>query len=70
VVFCSSDEEYAGLAARAMPLLKDICIPVIAGYPKQVLDLLKQSGIEHFIHVRSNVLEELKHFQQLLGIES
>jgi methylmalonyl-CoA mutase len=70
VVLCSSDEEYAGLAERAMPLLKDRCIPVIAGYPKQVLDLLKQSGIEHFIHVRSNVLEELKHFQQLLGVES
>ena len=70
VVLCSSDEEYASLAERAIPLLKDRCIPVIAGYPKQVLDLLKQSGIEHFIHVRSNVLEELKHFQQLLGIES
>jgi len=70
VVFCSSDEEYAGLAARAMPLLKDRCIPVIAGYPKQELNLLKQSGIEHFIHQRSNVLEELQRFQQLLGVYS
>jgi methylmalonyl-CoA mutase len=70
VVFCSSDEEYASLAGRVMPLLKDKCIPVIAGYPKNELDRLKQNGIEHFIHVRSNVLEELKHFQQLLGIKS
>jgi methylmalonyl-CoA mutase len=70
VVLCSSDEEYASLAARAMPLLKDRCIPVIAGYPKKVLDLLKQSGIEHFIHQRSNVLEELHTFQQLLGVNS
>ena len=70
VVLCSSDEEYANLAGRAMPLLKDKCIPVIAGYPKKELEMLKQWGIEHFIHVRSNVLEELQHFQQLLGINS
>jgi len=70
VVLCSSDEEYAGLAARAMPLLKDRCVPVIAGYPKKEIENLKQFGIEHFIHARSNVLEELQHFQQLLGIES
>ncbi len=70
VVLCSSDEEYASLSSRAMPLLKDRCIPVIAGNPKKELEILKQNGIEHFIHVRSNVLEELLHFQQLLGIKS
>ena len=70
VVLCSSDEEYASLAPAVMPLLKDRCIPVIAGYPKEVIELLKQNGIEHFIHSRSNVLEELQYFQQLLGIKS
>jgi methylmalonyl-CoA mutase len=70
VVLCSSDEEYASLSAKAMPLLKDRCIPVIAGYPKEALEMLKQNGIEHFINVRSNVLLELQHFQQLLGIKS
>ena len=70
VVLCSSDEEYASLAPAVMPLLKDRCIPVIAGYPKNELETLKQNGIEHFIHVRSNVLEELQYFQQLLGIKS
>ena len=70
VVLCSSDEEYASFAGTVMPLLKDRCIPVIAGYPKEELAMLKQKGIEHFIHVRSNVLEELQHFQQLLGIKS
>ncbi|KPL17080.1 MAG: hypothetical protein AMS26_02240 [Bacteroides sp. SM23_62] len=68
VVLCSSDEEYAGLAGKVMPLLKDRCIPVVAGYPKEDLEILKKNGIEHFIHVGSNVLEELKHFQGLLGI--
>jgi len=70
VVLCSSDEEYASLAGTVMPLLKDRCIPVVAGYPKEGLEMLKKNGIEHFIHVRSNVLEELQHFQQLLGIKS
>ena len=70
VVICSSDEAYSSIAGRVMPLLKDRCIPVIAGYPKNELDTLKQNGIEHFIHMRSNVLEELQQFQQLLGINS
>ncbi|MCK5461958.1 MAG: methylmalonyl-CoA mutase small subunit, partial [Bacteroidales bacterium] len=70
VVLCSSDEEYASLAGTVMPLLKDRCIPVVAGYPKEELEMLKKNGIEHFIHARSNVLEELQHFQQLLGIKS
>lgn len=70
VVFCSSDEEYTSLTSGVMPLMKERCIPVIAGYPKNDLDTLKQNGIEHFIHMRSNVLEELQHFQKLLGIKS
>ena len=73
VVLCSSDDEYPGMAdelvsgagqegsARGM-------IPVIAGYPKKHMDSLKKAGIEHFIHVRSNVLKELKKYQELLGI--
>ena len=32
------------------------------------LEKLKKDGIEHFIHVRSNVLEELRNYQSLLGI--
>jgi len=70
VVLCSSDEEYASFADRVMPLLKNRCIPVIAGYLEKELEMLKQNGIEHFIHLRSNMLEELQHFQQLLGIKS
>ena len=70
VVFCSSDEAYSSLTSDVISLLKERCIPVIAGYPKNELDTLKQNGIEHFIHMRSNVLEALQHFQQLLGIKS
>ena len=63
-------KEYAKIAGTVMPMLKDRCIPVIAGYPGKQLDVLKHNGIEHFIHVRSNVLQELQNFQHLLGIQS
>jgi methylmalonyl-CoA mutase len=70
VVLCSSDEEYAGFAGKVLPWLKDKCIPVIAGYPEEELETLRKTGIEHFVHSRSNVLKELQHFQQLLAIKS
>jgi methylmalonyl-CoA mutase len=41
---------------------------VVAGYPKEILDMLKQEGVEEFIHVRSNLLETLEKFQEKLGI--
>lgn len=68
VVLCSGDEEYAMLAPEAFELLKDGKeILVVAGAPK-CMDELKEKGIEHFIHVRSNVLETLRAFNSLLGI--
>jgi methylmalonyl-CoA mutase len=68
VVLCSGDEEYATLAPEAFELLKDGKeILVVAGAPK-CMDELKEKGIEHFIHVRSNVLETLRAFNSLLGI--
>ena len=70
VVLCSSDEEYASLAGKVLPQLKDRCILVIAGDPKDSLETLHGMGIEHFVNKRSNVLEALQHFQQLLGINS
>ncbi len=67
VVICSSDDEYATLA----PQVKKLCttqIPVVAGFPKAIMDNLKAEGLEHFIHVKSNVLDTLTGFQKLLGI--
>jgi len=76
VVLCSSDDEYPDMAADLVSLSESgsatgtgrELIPVIAGYPKEHMEKLKKDGIEHFIHVRSNVLEELKNYQSLLGI--
>ncbi|MCK9167623.1 MAG: methylmalonyl-CoA mutase family protein [Bacteroidales bacterium] len=69
VVLCSSDEEYATLAPEAVNLLKDQALLVVAGYPAAIIDALKSKGIEHFIHVRSNLLESLSTFQHLTGIQ-
>ena len=66
VVLCSSDDEYVELAPKAFDLLKGGKeILVIAGAPA-CLDDLKAHGIEHFIHVRSNVYETLKGFNERL----
>ena len=65
VVLCSSDDEYAEFAPEAFALLKDKAILVVAGAPASI-DELKAQGIEHFIHVRSNVLETLQGFNKKL----
>jgi methylmalonyl-CoA mutase len=65
VVLCSSDDEYAELAPQAYQLAKDKFLFVVAGAPA-CTDDLKAQGIEHFINVRSNVLETLKGFNNLL----
>jgi len=69
IVLCSSDEEYKDITQEIFNKLKDKAIIVIAGYPKDSVDELNLIGIEHFIHLRSNVLEELRKFQRLLGAE-
>jgi len=68
-VICSSDDEYGDIAPKLKNLLNDNAIIVIAGYPKAIIDDLKQKGIEYFIHMRSNVLETLNKFQELLKID-
>lgn len=67
VVLCSSDDEYTEFAPQAFELLKDKALLVVAGAPAN-MDELKAQGIENFIHVKSNVLETLKGFNNKLGI--
>jgi len=67
-VLCSSDEEYEILAPQLYDILKGKTTLVVAGYPKAILEKLQQKGINHFIHVKSNVLKTLIEFQNLLGI--
>lgn len=70
-VICSADEEYAELVPAICDGLKKEGyqgILVLAGYPKDIIDQLKEAGIREFIHARTNLLESLTHFHQLLGI--
>ncbi len=67
IVLCSSDDEYATFAPQTYALTKGKEILVIAGAPAST-DELKAQGIDHFINVKSNVLETLKAFNSKLGI--
>ncbi len=68
VVLCSSDEEYATYAPEAFRALDNKAIFVVAGAPA-CMDELKAQGIINFISIRSNVLETLSYYQQLLQIQ-
>ncbi len=67
-VICSSDKEYIQYAPEIFKNLKTQSIIVIAGKPKDSIDNLKEIGIEHFISIKSNILETLKNFQKELGL--
>ncbi|MCQ2334758.1 MAG: methylmalonyl-CoA mutase small subunit [Paludibacteraceae bacterium] len=65
VVLCSSDDEYAEYAPAAYKYLAGRAIFVVAGAPACMEDL-KAAGIENYIHVRVNVLDELKKYSAQL----
>jgi methylmalonyl-CoA mutase len=65
VVLCSSDDEYAEYAPEAFKALNGRAEFVVAGNPACTEELQAQ-GIEHFIHVRSNVLDTLRAFNSKL----
>ena len=67
IVLCSSDDEYAELAPAAFKAIDGKQLFVVAGAPA-CADDLKAIVIEHFINVKTNVLETLKQFNQLLSI--
>lgn len=68
VVICSSDDEYAEYAIPAFKALNGRAMFIVAGAPA-FMDDLKAAGIENFIHVRCNVLETLKEYNEKLGIK-
>ena len=69
IVVCSSDEEYATLGVEAAKQCK-AQFPntpfLVAGNPTECLDALKAAGTDDFIHVRVNILESLRKYNQLL----
>ena len=67
IIICSSDDEYATLAKEAFAAIAGKAVFVVAGNPP-CTDDLKAAGVEHFISIRSNVLETLQMFNRILGI--
>lgn len=65
VVLCSSDDEYAELAPAAFKYLNGRAEFVVAGAPA-CTDDLKAVGIKDFVHVRCNVLDTLRDFNNRL----
>jgi methylmalonyl-CoA mutase len=68
VVLCSSDAEYANIGPIVSEAMKDTSEIVIAGYPKECREELQRIGINHFIHVKTNILEKLKEFNTIMEI--
>ena len=71
IVLCSSDAEYAALAAKLMPKLKalDRSTPVIvAGRPENAEELMAE-GVAGFVHARSHPVEVLTRWQEQLGMK-
>ena len=66
VVLCSSDDEYADLAPNVATKLNEEIL-VVAGAPA-CMAALKEKGISNFIHLKSNILEELRGYQKMLGL--
>jgi methylmalonyl-CoA mutase len=72
IVLCSSDAEYAGIAAELMSKLNAFGTetPVIVAGKPESAEALKALGIVDFVHVRSNPIEVLTKWQERLGIKS
>lgn len=67
IVVCSSDDEYLTYAPETEQQV-DKEVVVVAGFPKEILEDLKNAGLKHFIHVKSNLLDTLTQFQKELNI--
>jgi len=70
VVFCSSDEEYLEMAPAAKMIKESNpeTIVIVAGNPREIINELNDAGVDHYIHIRTNVLESLTRYNEILGI--
>ncbi|MFC2102466.1 methylmalonyl-CoA mutase family protein [Bacteroidota bacterium] len=72
IVICGSDDDYKQIVPEIATRLKELrssLLVVVAGYPAEIVEDLKQAGVDGFIHVKSNLLEELRSYHHRLGIK-
>ena len=70
-VICGADDDYATAGIEFVKKFKQTKkdgILVVAGYPIDTLEELKAAGVDEFIHIRADLIETLKSFQQKLNI--
>ncbi|HRS54232.1 MAG TPA: methylmalonyl-CoA mutase family protein [Bacteroidales bacterium] len=71
IVICSSDEEYkiyASEAAKKIKLQKPERFVIVAGNPIDIINDLKNSGVDDFIHIKTNIIDFLTQYQKKLNI--
>ena len=71
VVICSTDETYPDLVPPIVEQIKTVkpdMYIILAGYPKDQIAAYQASGIDDFIHIRSNCYEINRKLQQHLGV--
>ena len=68
IVLCSADAEYVALAREVCAAVKTPVL--IAGNPKEQLSELVALGVQGFVHVQSDMVETLTHWQDRLGMEA
>ena len=68
VVACSADDEYLEAVPQIAKLIGDKAVVVVAGDP-ECRPQLEEQGIKNYIHVKCNILETLKGYQQMMGIK-
>jgi len=70
-VICGSDDDYGTLGIEFSKKFRKANkngILVIAGYPQEFVEQLKEAGVDAFIHVRADLIQTLRNFQQKLNI--
>ncbi|MFC1733353.1 methylmalonyl-CoA mutase family protein, partial [candidate division KSB1 bacterium] len=71
VVICSSDEEYPSIVPSICDGIKkanEKVKVIVAGYPKESIEILTNAGVDDFIHLKTNVLGFLMNYQDQLGV--
>ena len=66
-VVCSSDDEYSAIAPEIYNALNGKMLVVVAGNPA-CIEELKSKGIELYIHVKSNITETIRSFNDRLKV--
>jgi methylmalonyl-CoA mutase len=67
IVLCSSDPEYTPFAQEVCAAVK---VPVlVAGNPKDQIEVLKAAGVQGFIHIGSDAVQTLTEWQTRLGMK-